>query len=262
MIELIARKREEMNYTLEEKEAFMREALKEAEIALEHDEIPIGCVIVKDGKVIGRGHNAREELQRAVMHAEIMAIENANLSEESWRLLDCTLFVTIEPCVMCSGAIGLARIPNVVYGAKNQKFGAAGSLYDILTDERLNHRVNVETGVLENECAEIMQDFFRQSRERKKEAKREITPLDEALLSGDMKAAVKQYKASQKAKLPKPALVDADQIMQTLSRLSGIPVEKITQADSKRYLNLEAELHKRVIGQDQVFWRPDFSKWH
>ena len=100
----------------------MREALREAEIALEHDEIPIGCVIVKDGEIIGRGHNAREELQRAVMHAEIMAIEHANLSEESWRLLDCTLFVTIEPCVMCSGAIGLARIPNVVYGAKNQKF--------------------------------------------------------------------------------------------------------------------------------------------
>ena len=166
MIELIARKREEMNYTLEEKEAFMREALKEAKIALEHDEIPIGCVIVKDGKIIGRGHNAREELQRAVMHAEIMAIENANLSEESWRLLDCTLFVTIEPCVMCSGAIGLARIPNVVYGAKNQKFGAAGSLYDILTDERLNHRVDVETGVLENECAEIMQDFFRNRRKK------------------------------------------------------------------------------------------------
>ena len=107
-----------MNYTVEEKEVFMREALREAEIALEHDEIPIGCVIVKDGEIIGRGHNAREELQRAVMHAEIMAIENANLSEESWRLLDCTLFVTIEPCVMCSGAIGLARIPNVVYGAK------------------------------------------------------------------------------------------------------------------------------------------------
>ena len=100
------------------------------------------------------------------MHAEIMAIENANLSEESWRLLDCTLFVTIEPCVMCSGAIGLARIPNVVYGAKNQKFGAAGSLYDILTDERLNHRVDVETGVLENECAEIMQDFFRNRRKK------------------------------------------------------------------------------------------------
>ncbi len=155
-----------MNYTVEEKESFMREALKEAEIALEHDEIPIGCVIVKDGKIIGRGHNAREELQRAVMHAEIMAIEDANLSEKSWRLLDCTLFVTIEPCVMCSGAIGLARIPNVVYGAKNKKFGAAGSLYDILTDERLNHRVEVETGILEDECAAIMQDFFRNRRKK------------------------------------------------------------------------------------------------
>lgn len=153
-----------MYYTLEEKEVFMREALREAEIALEHDEIPIGCVIVKDGEIIGRGHNAREELQRAVMHAEIMAIEDANLSKESWRLLDCTLFVTIEPCVMCSGAIGLARIPNVVYGAKNQKFGAAGSLYDILTDERLNHRVEVEIGILEDECAAIMQDFFRNRR--------------------------------------------------------------------------------------------------
>ena len=159
-------KREAMDYTVEEKEVFMREALREAEIALEHDEIPIGCVIVKDGEIIGRGHNAREELQRAVMHAEIMAIENANLSEESWRLLDCTLFVTIEPCVMCSGAIGLARIPNVVYGAKNQKFGAAGSLYDILTDERLNHRVEVETGILEDECAAIMQDFFRNRRKK------------------------------------------------------------------------------------------------
>ena len=100
------------------------------------------------------------------MHAEIMAIENANLREESWRLLDCTLFVTIEPCVMCSGAIGLARIPKVVYGAKNQKFGAAGSLYDILTDERLNHRVEVEKGILEDECAGIMQDFFRNRRKK------------------------------------------------------------------------------------------------
>ena len=104
-----------MNYTIEEKEDFMREALKEAEIALAHDEIPIGCVLVKEGKIIGRGHNAREELQRAVMHAEIMAIEEANRHENSWRLLDTTLFVTIEPCVMCSGAIGLARIPHVVY---------------------------------------------------------------------------------------------------------------------------------------------------
>ena len=149
-----------MDYTIEEKAMFMREALKEAEIALANDEIPIGCVLVKDGQIIGRGHNAREELQRAVMHAEIMAIEEANQREESWRLLDTTLFVTIEPCVMCSGAIGLARIPQVIYGATNQKFGGAGSLYDILADERLNHRVEVETGILEAECAAIMQTFF------------------------------------------------------------------------------------------------------
>lgn len=161
-----------MDFTVEEKEYFMREALKEAEKSLAKEEIPIGCVIVKDGKIIGRGHNAREELQQAIMHAEIMAIQEANQQEGNWRLLDATLFVTIEPCVMCSGAIGLARIPQVIYGAANQKFGGAGSLYDILTDARLNHRVEVETGVLEEECAAIMQDFFRQGRERKKEAKR------------------------------------------------------------------------------------------
>lgn len=155
-----------MDYTIEEKAMFMREALKEAEIALANDEIPIGCVLVKDGQIIGRGHNAREELQRAVMHAEIMAIEKANQRENSWRLLDTTLFVTIEPCVMCSGAIGLARIPQVIYGATNQKFGAGGSLYDILTDERLNHRVEVESGLLEEECAAIMQNFFRNRRKK------------------------------------------------------------------------------------------------
>ncbi|AGZ24188.1 TPA: tRNA adenosine(34) deaminase TadA [Streptococcus suis] len=160
-----------MNYTHEEKEYFMTQALQEARKSLEKDEIPIGCVIVKDGQIIGRGHNAREELNQAIMHAEVMAIQEANNVEGNWRLLDSTLFVTIEPCVMCSGAIGLARIPQVIYGATNKKFGAAGSLYDILTDERLNHRVKVETGILEAECANIMQDFFRQRRESQKAAK-------------------------------------------------------------------------------------------
>ncbi|HEL1557676.1 TPA: tRNA adenosine(34) deaminase TadA [Streptococcus suis] len=157
-----------MHYTDEEKEYFMRQALEEARKSLEKDEIPIGCVIVKDGQIIGRGHNAREELNQAIMHAEVMAIQEANRVEGNWRLLDTTLFVTIEPCVMCSGAIGLARIPRVIYGGTNQKFGAAGSLYDILTDERLNHRVEVETGILEEDCAQIMQDFFRQRREKQK----------------------------------------------------------------------------------------------
>lgn len=159
------------SYSQEEKEYFMREALKEAERSLGKDEIPIGCVIVKDGLIIGRGHNAREEYNQAILHAEIMAIQQANQQEESWRLLDTTLFVTIEPCVMCSGAIGLARIPQLVYGAPNQKFGAAGSLYNILQDERLNHRVVVEAGILEDECATIMQTFFRQGREKKKALK-------------------------------------------------------------------------------------------
>ena len=157
-----------LDFTQEEKDFFMSEALKEAEKSLDKAEIPIGCVIVKDGEVLGRGHNAREELNQAIMHAEVMAIQEANRTVGNWRLLDCTLFVTIEPCVMCSGAIGLARIPRVIYGATNQKFGATGSLYDILADVRLNHRVEVEKGILEEECAQIMQDFFRQRREKQK----------------------------------------------------------------------------------------------
>ncbi|WP_067102901.1 tRNA adenosine(34) deaminase TadA [Streptococcus sp. DD13] len=160
-----------MEYSQEEKEFFMAEALKEAKKSLDKDEIPIGCVIVKDGVIIGRGHNAREEQQQAILHAEIMAIQEANRTLKNWRLLDCTLFVTIEPCVMCSGAIGLARIPQVIYGANNQKFGGAGSLYNILTDSRLNHRVTLETGVLAQDCAAIMQDFFRQGREKKKNSR-------------------------------------------------------------------------------------------
>lgn len=156
-----------MIYSQEEKEYFMAQALLEAEKSLAKNEIPIGCVIVKEGQIIGRGHNAREELNQAIMHAEIMAIQEANQAVGNWRLLDCTLFVTIEPCVMCSGAISLARLPEVVYGATNQKFGAAGSLYDILSDHRLNHRVSLEMGVMADECAAIMQTFFRQRRAEK-----------------------------------------------------------------------------------------------
>ena len=159
-------------FTAEEKRYFMREALKEAQKSLAKEEIPIGCVLVKDGQIIGRGHNAREDLHQAIMHAEIMAIQEANHKVGNWRLLETSLFVTIEPCVMCSGAIGLARIPQVFYGAANPKFGAAGSLYDILTDTRLNHRVHVETGILEDDCAAIMQSFFRQRRLHQEEAKK------------------------------------------------------------------------------------------
>lgn len=155
-----------MDYTETQKDYFMNQALAEARRSLAKDEIPIGCVIVKDGVIIGRGHNAREELNQAIMHAEMMAINEANQAVGNWRLLDCTLFVTIEPCVMCAGAIGLARIPQVIYGAANKKFGAGGSLYDILRDSRLNHRVALETGLLEDDCAKIMQDFFRNRRQK------------------------------------------------------------------------------------------------
>lgn len=156
-----------MDYSQEEKEYFMREALKEAEKSLLKEEIPIGCVIVKDGQIIGRGHNAREELNQAIMHAEIMAINEANHHQGNWRLLDTTLVVTIEPCVMCSGAIGLARIPRVIFGASNQKFGAAGSLYDILSDHRLNHRVEVEMGLLAHDCDNYAELFPSKSSEEK-----------------------------------------------------------------------------------------------
>ena len=156
-----------MLYSLDEQTYFMQEALKEAEKSLQKAEIPIGCVIVKDGEIIGRGHNAREESNQAIMHAEMMAINEANAHEGNWRLLDTTLFVTIEPCVMCSGAIGLARIPHVIYGASNQKFGGTDSL-----------------GLLAEDCANIMQTFFRQGRERQKEAKR-LAKEQEALLAND-----------------------------------------------------------------------------
>lgn len=157
-----------MEFSTEEKEFFMREALVEAQKAADNEEVPIGVVIVKDGEIIARDFNRRELDQRSSHHAEICAIERANELVGNWRLLDCSLFVTIEPCVMCAGAIGLARIPQVYFGAANPKFGGTVSLYRILEDERLNHRVQVEGGVLEAECAQIMQDFFRNRRKKLK----------------------------------------------------------------------------------------------
>ncbi|MCL2113362.1 tRNA adenosine(34) deaminase TadA [Lactococcus protaetiae] len=155
-----------MNFTLEQKEFFMNEALKEAQKAAGNEEVPIGSVIVKDGEIIARGFNRRELDGKATHHAEICAIEAANQVVNNWRLLDCALFVTIEPCVMCAGAIGLARIPQVYFGATNPKFGGTVSLYQILEDERLNHRVQVEAGILKEECAAIMQNFFKNRRKK------------------------------------------------------------------------------------------------
>ena len=155
-----------MNFTLEQKEFFMNEALKEAQKAAGNEEVPIGSVIVRDGEIIARGFNRRELDGKATHHAEICAIEAANQVVNNWRLLDCALFVTIEPCVMCAGAIGLARIPQVYFGATNPKFGGTVSLYQILEDERLNHRVQVEAGILKEECAAIMQNFFKNRRKK------------------------------------------------------------------------------------------------
>ena len=142
----------------------MGQALIEAQKAADHEEVPIGAVIVKDGEIIARSFNARELHQKATHHAEICAIDLANEVVGNWRLLDCALFVTIEPCVMCSGAISLARLPQVYFGATNPKFGGAVSLYQILEDPRRNHRLHLEAGTLEAECAEMMQKFFKNRR--------------------------------------------------------------------------------------------------
>ena len=139
----------------------MRLAIAEAVRALDHDDVPVGAVILgPSGEVVGRGHNERELLQDPSAHAEMLAIREAAEAVGSWRLLDTTLYVTLEPCAMCAGAIVLARIPTVVYGTPDPKAGAAGSVLDILAEPRLNHRPTVIGGVLQPECAQLLLDFF------------------------------------------------------------------------------------------------------
>jgi len=150
-------------------EAMMRLALQEAAAALDHDDVPVGAVVTHHGRVIGRGHNQREELGDPTAHAEMIAITAAAAELHSWRLDDCTLYVTLEPCVMCAGAMVLARLPRLVYGTDDPKAGACGSVHDIVRDGRLNHRVEVTSGILAAECAELLQVFFqRQRRQGKK----------------------------------------------------------------------------------------------
>ncbi len=155
-------------YSSEEKAFFMRAALKEAEKAQAIGEVPIGAVLVKEGKIIGRGYNQRESTNRAITHAEILAIDESNQSIGNWRLEDCALFVTLEPCPMCSGAIILSRIPYVYYGASDYKGGTAGTLMNLLGDERFNHQSEVEAGVLQEECSAMLTNFFRDLRAKKK----------------------------------------------------------------------------------------------
>lgn len=158
-------------FTEEEKATFMREALKEASKAETIAEVPIGAVIVKDKKVIARGYNQRETSNRAISHAEILAIEEANGVLDNWRLENCALFVTVEPCVMCSGAIVQSRIPYVYYGASDYKGGTAGTLMNLLEESQFNHQSVVEPGVLQEECSALLSSFFKDLRAKRKKEK-------------------------------------------------------------------------------------------
>jgi len=148
---------------------FMLEALREAEKALAKDEVPIGAVIEKDGKIIGRGHNLTETSKDPTAHAEIAAIREAAGTMGSWRLLGCRMYVTAEPCSMCAGAMVLARLEKVFIGTMDPKAGACGSLMNLPQDGRLNHRVEIETGIMQPQCREILQSFFHKLRKKKPE---------------------------------------------------------------------------------------------
>jgi tRNA(adenine34) deaminase len=139
---------------------FMRLAVREAERALEHDDVPIGAVIVRDGEVIASAHNERELRQDPTAHAEVLALREAASAAGAWRVLDAVLYVTLEPCAMCAGAIVLARLPRIVYGAPDPKAGACGSVLDVLGESRLNHRPDVAGGLLAEECGELLSAFF------------------------------------------------------------------------------------------------------
>ena len=153
-----------MSVLIRDDEEGIRAALREARASAADDEVPVGCVIVHDGLIVGRGHNMVERLKDATAHAEIVAIGAASAALDSWRLHECTLYVTLEPCAMCAGAIVLARLGRLVYGAPDPKAGACGSVLDVIHEPRLNHRVEVTAGVLAEECGALLRDFFANKR--------------------------------------------------------------------------------------------------
>jgi tRNA(adenine34) deaminase len=155
-------------------EKYMREALNEAKKAEALGEVPIGAVIVREGEIIGRGYNLRETTHDPTAHAEMIAIRQAAERVGGWRLHDCDLYVTLEPCPMCAGAIIQSRIRQVVYGTADPKAGCVGTLMNLLDDARFNHQAHVVTGVLQEECGQILTDFFRALRQKKKEMKRRM----------------------------------------------------------------------------------------
>ena len=163
---------------LSEDEKYMREAVRQAKKAYAHGEVPIGCVIVHDKKIIGRGYNRRNTDKSTLSHAELIAIRKAGKVIGDWRLEECTLYVTLEPCQMCAGAIVQARIPRVVMACMNPKAGCAGSILNILDMPQFNHQVESVRGVMEDECAQMLRDFFKELRIRNK-AEREAKKLEE-----------------------------------------------------------------------------------
>ncbi len=158
-----------------EDERFMKEAIRQARKAEAIGDVPIGCVIVSDGKIIARGYNKRNKNKTVLAHAELLAISKACKKAGDWRLEECTMYITLEPCQMCAGAIVQARIPRVVIGSMNPKAGCGGSILNLLQMEEFNHQVDVTRGVLEEECSRMLSDFFRNLRRKQKEAKRQET---------------------------------------------------------------------------------------
>lgn len=156
---------------LTEEERYMKETIRQAHKAWKLGEVPIGCVIVRDGKIIARGYNRRNTDKNTLAHAELQAIRKASRAAGDWRLEDCTIYVTLEPCQMCAGAIVQARIPRLVIGSRNPKAGCAGSVLNLLQVPAFNHQVEITEGVLEEECSLMLTNFFRDLREKKKEAR-------------------------------------------------------------------------------------------
>ena len=149
---------------MERYEKYMLEALKEAELAAEEDEVPIGCVIVKDDEIISRAHNQRDKSHNPLGHAETLAIKKASDIIGDWQLVNCELYVTIEPCIMCAGAIIQSRIKKVIYGAPDLKGGAFGSSIDVMSASNINHHPEIISGILEKECSQIIKDYFKSKR--------------------------------------------------------------------------------------------------
>lgn len=149
---------------MSEHEEYMRMAIREAVAALNEDEVPVGAVVVCEGRIVGKAHNQRETLRDPTAHAEIIALTQAAAALERWRMAGARMYVTLEPCAMCAGALVNARVDELIYGATDPKAGACGSLYDIPRDERLNHRLTVISGVLAEDCGLLLQEFFRNKR--------------------------------------------------------------------------------------------------